>query len=79
MKDGSWLVFPIGSEVAIGEDITAKVLQVCISGKGVTYEVAWFDGNSRNTAWVHDCETTPADENKRICIGFRPVSLNESN
>jgi hypothetical protein len=44
---------PVGSNVTIGGSIRANVLQICIqSHNRVTYEVAWWAGNTRSTAWV---------------------------
>lgn len=61
---------PVGSEVVIGGSVTATVLQICIqSNSRVTYEVAWWDGNTRSTAWV-DAGEIEKYSGERVRIGF---------
>lgn len=48
-----------GSDVTIGKDVRALVLQVAIKrGSRVEYEVAWWDGRRRVTDWLLDTEVS---------------------
>jgi hypothetical protein len=65
-----------GSKVDIGTreaPISATILKACISGSGpqtrVEYEVSWFSGRDRKTAWIHPHEIIGGDESFRR-IGF---------
>ena len=49
MKD--LVVVALGAKVLIGEKIEGQVIAISIRAGGVTYEVAWWDGNTRSTAW----------------------------
>ena len=61
-----------GTPVAIGPDgcTPATVLAVTITGaeRAVTYQVSWWDGSDRETAWLssHEVHTEPADHT----VGF---------
>jgi len=60
-----------GSPVTIGEKINATVLQVCITDKcHVTYQCAWFDGNTRCCQWLEQIEVTRTEETAGQRIGF---------
>lgn len=66
-----------GSAVAIGPDAStpAIVLAATIRGGGaddgpaVSYDVAWWDGASRNQAWLAACEVYGPEP--EMAIGFR--------
>ena len=63
-----------GTPVAIGPDAStpATVLAITITGaeRAVTYQVAWWDGSDRETAWLSSHEVTSAEPEMRI--GFTP-------
>ena len=65
-------IYRPGSIVQIGptdEPITVTVLKACIenSPPAVSYEVSWYNGQERKTAWVQECEVhMKCPENKRI-------------
>jgi hypothetical protein len=54
--------------------VKGTVLAVCIRFDEITYEVEWWDGNSRNTAWFSEHLVTPAiqDSNTQT-IGFHSL------
>lgn len=66
-----------GTRVELGysrDKFTARVLAACIRGPelGVQYEVAWFSGRERKTAWVESDEIRRHDEAEgQLSIGFR--------
>lgn len=62
-------VIAIGSTVTLADDIDAIVTAVCIRGNGITYECSWWNGRSRCSEWLSDCEikVKPATVNR---IGF---------
>ena len=55
--------------VMIGEDIEALVLAISIRGSNVQYEVSWWNGSTRNTAWMSPEELRPMD-NSKLQVGF---------
>lgn len=65
-------VFQIGSPVYIGEHIEAKVLAISIyEHNRVSYQVVWWDGNTRKTDWLESFEVQPhKGEITKLCIGF---------
>lgn len=64
-------VYAIGTRVKIADDLTGTVTQVCIVGEQhVRYEVAWWDGNTRNCQWLESCEVSAAEERQPMRIGF---------
>lgn len=53
-------------------DLDAMVLQVCIQSQDrISYEVAWYSGSTRNTAWVSDFEIGKTGKSKSLKIGFQ--------
>ena len=75
-------VFAVGTEVVIGTDaaITAVVTAVSIRDR-VQYECSWWDGRSRHSAWLSDCEVFSGKrcglsrtKGARVRIGFVTVS-----
>lgn len=52
-SSGTLLVFRPGAKVVVGEKITGTVVGVSIGGLGVTYQVAWWDGNCRRAEWLN--------------------------
>lgn len=63
-----------GATVRIGQMVKGMVTQISLRGDGTTvlYEVAWWDGNTRNCQWLHDFEVVQAaeDTTEQITIGF---------
>jgi hypothetical protein len=47
----------IGS--SINEPIHGTIQAVCIRGVEVTYEVSWWDGRRRETAWIPERDLGP--------------------
>jgi hypothetical protein len=64
-------VFAPGSKVKIAaaEDAVVTIVSVRTGGF-VCYEVAWWNGNSRCTAWLEAFEVTPAAGTERMSLGF---------
>jgi len=58
MIDKELLVYRPGAEVKIaGHEVSAVVTQVMISdGGGIQYQVSWWDGNTRKSEWLYNCE-----------------------
>jgi hypothetical protein len=53
-------VFQIGSPVYIGDHIEATILAISIyEHNRVSYQVAWWDGNTRKTDWLESFEVQP--------------------
>ncbi|MEO1527997.1 MAG: hypothetical protein AAFX06_21405 [Planctomycetota bacterium] len=61
-------VIPVGSTVSIGDGIEGRITQIGISASGVTYEVTWWNGRTRVTAWISELEIENAAT--RQPIGF---------
>ena len=69
------LVLSPGTEVTVGEKISAIVTGVCVreghnDPKSVTYEVTWWDKNDRHVEWFQESEVH-GDVSKTVSIGFR--------
>lgn len=43
---------PCGTEIPIGDGVTAIIEAVCIRGSTITYSLEWFEGASYRTSWV---------------------------
>jgi hypothetical protein len=63
-------ILKTGSDVMVGE-IKMKVVSASITGDVVSYSMVWYDGNSRNTAFVNDFEITSYEPEDLRTIGFR--------
>lgn len=61
-------VYEIGSEVCLGENITATINAVTISGDGhnVQYECVWWSEGARNVEWVRPREINQPVNTRRI-------------
>ncbi len=61
-----------GSAVTIANgQIRGHVVQICIQTLRVSYEVAWWDGRTRCTAWLGTTEMSREDDESEIMqIGF---------
>ena len=49
-------LFKVGTEVEITGGITGKIDLIQINALGACYQVAWWDGRSRLTAWFCESE-----------------------
>lgn len=60
-----------GSRVSLpqAEIVNATVRQVCIAEDGLTYQVVWWSGMTRNEAWVAAYEVS-ADQPAYVPVGF---------
>lgn len=65
-------VLPVGSRVTLGGDVLASVTGIFIRANDlVWYEVAWWNGLSRQEATVQALEVSPVYEGQeRVEIGF---------
>lgn len=66
-------VIPPGEKVKVGGDVTGVVVSVMVVGTDwtVRYEVAWWKGESRQTAWVEEVEVERVEATNVPCrIGF---------
>lgn len=60
-------VYQPGLGVEIGEGVKARIAQVAISETGLQYEVVWWSGDTRQSAWVAPSEiNAPPVEKKKI-------------
>lgn len=73
----SLVVLTIGSPVTIGNagvQVSGVVTSIMISaGNSVSYRVAWWDDNDRQSEWLEDFEVKPTDASFRQVIGFRTI------
>lgn len=69
-------VFQVGSPVIIGEHIEARVLAISIyEHNRVSYQVVWWDGNTRKTDWLESFEVQPhKGEITKLRIGFKSLA-----
>lgn len=64
-------VFAPGSKVKIEGADDAVITAVSISAGGfVRYEVVWWNGNSRSTAWLESFEVVAVRGTKNLPVGF---------
>ena len=65
-------IYPVGTFVNLTEEINAKIITVAIhSDTYVTYECAWWTGESRVKEWFEAEDFESVGESKeRIKIGF---------
>ncbi|MFZ2279299.1 MAG: hypothetical protein WAW39_16015 [Prosthecobacter sp.] len=60
------------SKVLIAECIKGSVNAVCINRCGsVDYQCSWWNGDSRNLAWVSSSEVRPDGSQPQTSIGFK--------
>jgi len=68
------LVLPIGAKVKLnGDDGYEAIVQAISirSGAAVEYEVAWWSGADRRTAWLPEWQLTIGPGVRRQKIGFK--------
>lgn len=64
-------VFQIGSPVYIGDHIEATILAISIyEHNRVSYQVAWWNGNTRNSEWLEQHEINATTKSPTMRIGF---------
>lgn len=64
-------VWPVGTEVTIGDDITGKVIGIWIcGGRRILYQVAWWSGRSREEKWLEEFEVKVAKRMATKEVGF---------
>jgi len=49
--------------------LRGQILAICIRAAGLTYEVAWWDGATRHTAWLSSAEVTAVDASESTTLG----------
>jgi hypothetical protein len=59
-----------GSEVMVG-DIKMTVVSVNITGDQIGYNMVWYDGNTRNCAFINNFEITSFNTEDLRTIGFK--------
>lgn len=59
-----------GTKVLIGDDIAGVVNGVMIRGERVLYEVAWWNGRTREEKWLDAHEVRTEEECGGQRIGF---------
>lgn len=67
------ITFRPGTTVLIGDKapmIEATVLAVTIREDGASYEVSWWDGKKRYSAWLSQLEVHPYAQQPDLKIGF---------
>ena len=64
-------VFALHTVVRFGNDgmLRGQVLAICIRATGISYEVAWWDGATRHTAWLSSAEVAAADASESTTLG----------
>ncbi len=63
-------IFSIGSEVMIGDFVGVVTAVTIRSNSYAIYEVAWWNGSARNSAWVDRCELKLKEKQPVTTIGF---------
>ena len=67
VKLAGWEIVEPGSRVRIAGDIEATVCRVSIApGPHVTYEVAWWNGRTRQCQWLETHELTNLFRTRQI-------------
>lgn len=69
-------VFQVGSPVIIGDHIEATILTICIYNQlRITYQVAWWDGNTRKSEWLEEDEVKSHRGEVTMRVGFKEIAL----
>jgi hypothetical protein len=64
-------IFAVGSKVLIVEDIEGTVQSVLFGDGDITYNVAWWDGRSRQVQTFNACDVKSVNRTITTAIGFR--------
>ena len=64
-------VFALHTVVRFGNDgmLRGQVLAICIRATDISYEVAWWDGATRHTAWLSSAEVSADDASNATILG----------
>lgn len=65
-------VYPVGSEVLLDNDISARVTAIVIREGGVSYEVVWWNERSREQEEVQAWEVRPDGESAKT-VRVNPI------
>ena len=68
-KDTHLFLAP-GTPVRVASEYDGVIRQVCFGLAGTLYEVGWFIGGERQTAWLNESEFT-TESVARARIGFK--------
>lgn len=69
-------ILPIGSKVIIRDDIKAFITGILIRANDhIQYECTYWNGDSRNCAWLEDMEVNPDGAIDKKHVGFLHPSL----
>ena len=64
-------VMQLGSPIIIGESIPARIVGIAIDIKmRITYRCAWWDGRTRHSEWLEQCEVLPTNGTQIVKMGF---------
>jgi hypothetical protein len=67
-------VFAVGSQVEVGFGghwVDALVTAVTVrTGGRVSYELSWWSGTNRTSAWAEECEVRPKSSTGLTTLGF---------
>jgi len=69
-EGGIITTFAPGESVLLNGEVEAVVLQVCLSFRGLQYEVAWWSKDSRHSEWVNEREVSAMKDAESKTIGF---------
>lgn len=59
------------TKVTIGDGIDGAIISLEITSKcAVRYQVAWWNGQERRTAWMNDDEFVVNEHEVQLAIGF---------
>lgn len=67
------ILFALGTQVQIGSDrdIDGEIIGINITNDGAQYQVAWWNGRTRQAEWLYPQEIMPVDSAGRMKIGFK--------
>ena len=65
------VVFALHTMVRFGTDrvLRGQILAICIRADDITYEVAWWEGATRHTAWLSRAEVAADDAAESTPLG----------
>jgi hypothetical protein len=65
-------VFPVGSQVRVNGDVSARVTAVVIRENSIAYEIIWWSGEQRKLECVESWEVLP-DSDKTNALRVSPI------
>ena len=63
-------VWPCGTTCIVGDDVNATIRTISINPEGVSYELMWWQGRDRKTAWFYDSEFEVNNGTRKATLGF---------